>query len=120
MNHRMTAIAWALAAALVTPAFAHAQLPGSVQIPGTGQLQLPQKTELLAQARQMMEDLTSMKSSGSLPPDQVAKVDALLPKATALNAELEKPQVDATRLPQLATTLSSLQKDVSALKALTK
>ncbi len=36
------------------------------------------------------------------------------------NTELEKPQVEASRLSQLAKDLSDLQKQVGALKALVK
>jgi hypothetical protein len=62
----------------------------------------------------------SMKSSGKLAPAQATQVDALLPKAQSLNDALEKPQVDAASLPQLASNLSDLQKQVGPLKALMK
>lgn len=122
MRHRMTAIIGVLAVWLLAPALGGAQIPG-VQIPGTGQLSvpaLPQKAQLLQQAQQMVTDLTSMKSSGSLTPTQMGKVDTLLPKATALNTELGKPQVEASRLPQMAKDLGDLQKEVSALKGMVK
>ena len=60
----------------------------------------------------MVSDLTSMKSSGKLAPEQTKQVDTLLPKATSLTSELEKPQVEAAKLPQLASDLSDLQKQV--------
>ena len=41
-------------------------------------------------------------------------VDTLLPKATSLTSELEKPQVEAAKLPQLASDVSDLQKQVGA------
>src|SRR5687767_10659053 len=50
----------------------------------------------------LLGDLTSMKSSGKLAAAQMTQVDELLPKATSVTTELEKPQVDAARLPQLA------------------
>ncbi len=123
MTYRMRTTSWVLIGCLFAPAIASAQLPGGVQVPGTGQLSvpsIPSKTQLLGQSKQMVTDLTSMKSSGKLAPDQAGKVDALLPKATALNTELEKPQVEASRLSQLAKDLSDLQKQVGALKALVK
>ncbi len=61
------------------------------------------KDTLLNQAKALVTDLTSMKSGGNLAPSQVTQVDNLLPKATSLTGELEKPQVDAGRLPQLAS-----------------
>ena len=123
MTYRMSTTIWVLTGCLLAPAIASAQLPGGVQVPGAGQLSvpaLPSKAQLLGQAKQTVEDLTSMKSSGKLAPDQAGKVDALLPKATALNTELEKPQVEASRLAQVAKDLSDLQKQVGALKALVK
>ena len=61
-----------------------------------------------------------MKSSGKLAPEQVQKVDTLLPKAQSLNTELAKPQVDAASLPQMASNLSELQKEVGVLKGFMK
>lgn len=104
---------------VLAPAVASAQ----VQIPGTGMsvpTSLPTKADLLAQAKQMVQDLTSMKSSGKLAADQVKKVDALLPKANALTAQLEKPQIAADKLGQLAKDVSDMQTQVGALKGLVK
>jgi hypothetical protein len=78
------------------------------------------KDALLTQATQVVTDLTLMKSSGKLAAEQATQVNTLLPKATSVTTELAKPQVEATRLPQLATDVSDLQKQVSALKGLMK
>ena len=68
----------------------------------------------------MVADLVSMKSSGKLAPEQTTQVDELLPKARSLTSELEKPQVEIGKLPQLASDMSDLQKQVSTLKGMLK
>jgi hypothetical protein len=102
-------------------AWAHAggmQVPGGMSVPGIpGGLS---KDGLLQQAKGLVSELTSMKSSGKLPPAQAKKADELLPKAQSLNDELEQPQIDAGRLPQLASNLTDLQKQVGALKGFMK
>ena len=121
MRHWMIAVG-ALALATVVPAPAPAQIPG-VQVPSTGSMaipSLPSKTQLLQQAKQMVTDLTSLKSNSSLTASQKGTVDTLLPKATSLSSELEKPQVDTSRLTQLAKELGDLQKQVTSLKGLVK
>src|SRR5262245_18359132 len=90
---------------LTTTVAAPAQLPAGVQMPGR-----LSKEALLRQAKDLLAELTSMKSSGKLAPVQSKQVDQLLPKAQSLTGELEKPQVEASRLPQLASNLSYLQK----------
>ena len=122
MRYRMTTLIGTLVVGLMAPLLAFAQIPG-VQVPSTGGISmpsLPQKTQLLDQAKQMVTDLTSMKSSGSLNPSQMSTVDKLLPKATSLNSELEKPQVEPSKLTQLAQELGDLQKQVTALKGMVK
>jgi hypothetical protein len=109
----MTVMVWAMVACAVMPAVALAQ------IPGLGSM-IPDKAQLLEQAQKLVADLTSMKSSGKLGAADTAKVDALLPKATAVNSELAKPQVETSRLPQLASQLSDLQKQTASLKGLMK
>jgi hypothetical protein len=105
----------------MSPVGALAQIPGIGAVPGTGSLTGGfSKDSLLAQAKEMVSDLTSMKSSGKLAPEQTKQVDTLLPKATSLTSELEKPQVDAAKLPQLASDVSNLQKQVGALKSFMK
>ncbi len=120
MSHRKVVSACVIVIFLVAPLGALAQLPGGVQLPGgtslpTGGLS---KDALLTQAKEMMADLTSMKSSGKLAAPQTKQVDKLLPKATSLTSELEKPQVEPSKLSQLASQLSDLQKQVGALKGL--
>jgi hypothetical protein len=106
-----------LSGCLLAPMVTAAQVPG-VQLPGVGTLSVTSKTQLMDQAKQMVQDLTSMKTSGKLSADQVGKVDALLPKANALNAELAKPEIETNKLTQLAKDLGDLQKQVGVLKAL--
>jgi hypothetical protein len=120
MRYRL-AVGAAVAALVMSPVGALAQIPGIGAVPGTGSLTGGfSKDSLLAQAKEMVSDLTSMKSSGKLAPEQTKQVDTLLPKATSLTSELEKPQVDAAKLPQLASDVSNLQKQVGALKSFMK
>jgi uncharacterized coiled-coil DUF342 family protein len=100
MNHRTTMSAMALLGLILGPAAAGAQ----------------QRDQLLAQARQVVEELTSLKSNGALGAEQAAEVDELLPLATALSNELEKPQADGASLRELSGDLAEIQKQVSALK----
>jgi hypothetical protein len=109
-----------LSCLVVAPAGSWAQV-GGMQVPGG--MSLPgvlSKDSLLKQAKGLLTDLTSMKSSGKLPAAQGQKVDELLPKAQSLNDELEKPQLDTARLPQLAVNLNDLQKQVGVLKGFMK
>jgi hypothetical protein len=116
MRHhaRIAVIMLSLTLAAATPVLA--QLPGGVQLPGASQLL--SKDALLAQAKQLLGELTSMKSSGALQPTQAAQVDTLIPKATSLTSELEKPQIEASRLSGLAKDLGDMQKQVAALKGM--
>ena len=91
-------------------------MPGAGSLPTGGF----SKASLLKQAQDLVSDLTSMKSAGKLAPAQATEVDGLLPKAESVKVELEKPQVEPTRLPQLATDLSDLQKQASVLKGFMK
>jgi hypothetical protein len=113
MRHYKWIAGAVLALTLATTTAPLAQLPGGMQLPGA-----ISKDALLAQAKQVLADLTSMKSSAALQPAQAAQVDTLLPKATSLTNELGKPQVDAARLPGLASQLGDLQKQVAALKGM--
>ena len=78
------------------------------------------KDDLLSQAKQMVTDLTSMKSSGKLTTDQAGTVDAMLPKANAMTTDLEKPQVETSKLVQYAKDLGEMQKQLTALKSMVK
>lgn len=113
LNGRMMLMAWAVIGCALTPAVALAQLPN------VGSM-LPDKTQLLEQAQKLVTELTAMKSSGKLGAADAGKVDSLLPKATALNTELAKPQVPPSRLTQLAGQLGDLQKQVGALRGVMK
>jgi hypothetical protein len=115
LNSRMAVIVWVMVACAMIPTATLAQM----QIPGVGSM-LPDKAQLLEQAQKLVADLTSMKSSGKLGAADTAKVDSLLPKATAVNTELAKPQVEPSRLAQLAGQLGDLQKQVGALKGVMK
>jgi hypothetical protein len=86
------------------------------QIPGVGAV-LGDKAQLLEQAQKLVTELTSMKNSGKLSTADSAKVNTMLPKATAVNTELAKPQVEPSRLTQLAGQLGDLQKQYGALKS---
>ena len=120
MRYRL-AIGVAVATVLIGSVPSFAQIPGMGAVPGVGSLTGGfSKESLLAQAKEMVSDLTSMKSSGKLPPEQTKQVDTLLPKATSLTSELEKPQVEAAKLPQLASDVSDLQKQVGVLKSFMK
>jgi hypothetical protein len=128
MAQRILIVLAMLSIFLVAPLAAHAQMPGGVQVPqapqmpGTGSLptSLPSKDSLLDQAKGMVSDLTSMKSSGKLDAAQTKQVDGMLPKAQSLTSELEKPQVPPNKLTQLASSLSDLQKQLATLKGLIK
>jgi hypothetical protein len=123
MRQRIPIGTWILAVLLMSPLTALAQIPGGVQVPGTSALpsaSLPTKDGLLEQAKGMVTDLTAMKSSGKLAPAQVQQVDGLLPKATALTSDLQKPQIPTSKLAEYATTLNDLQKQVGMLKSAIK
>ena len=116
MTYRTMRGAVIIATLLAAPVAALAQLPGALSLPTGGF----SKDALLAQAKEMVADLVSMKSSGKLAPEQTKQVDELLPKARSLTGELEKPQVEIGKLPQLASDMSDLQKQVSTLKGMLK
>jgi hypothetical protein len=105
-------IASLLMGLLVAAGTAHAQLPGGMQVPRGAQIptSIPSKDSVLAQAKQMVEELTSLKGSGKLAPEQTKKVDELLPRANSLTTELAKPHVETSKLTQYARDLSDLQK----------
>ena len=121
MRHSMI-VPWVVVAMLAGPIAVCAQLPGGIQIPGG--MALPSgglsQDMLLQQAKAILGDLTSMKTSGQLAPAQMSDLDALLPQAQSLTGELEKPQVDAARLPALAGNLTDLQQKVGVLKGFIK
>ena len=111
-----------LAALFFTPLGVFAQMPGGVQVPSTGSMPtgMLSKDTLLQQAKGMVSDLTSLKGSGKLDAAQTKQVDGMLPKAQSVTTELEKPQVPPNKLTQLASQLSELQKQYSALMAMIK
>jgi hypothetical protein len=111
-----------LAVFLTAPLAALAQMPGGMQVPGTGSLptSMLSKDTLLQQAKGMVSDLTSMKSSGKLDAAQATQVDGMLPKAQSLTSELEKPQIPPSKVTQLASSLSDLQKELATLQGLVK
>lgn len=107
-----------LAASPLVPGPVLAQI-GGVQIPGAASV-IPDKAQLLEQAKKLVTDLTAMKQDPKLAPADKGKVDTLLPQATAVNTELAKPQVEPSRLTQLAAQLGDLQKQAGALKGLVR
>jgi hypothetical protein len=122
MTRRLLTTFSLLAVLLTAPLAVLAQMPGGVQMPGPGSLPtgMLSKDALLEQAKGMVSDLTSMKSSGKLDATQTKQVDGMLPKAQSLTSELEKPQVPPSKLSQLASSLSDLQKQMATLKSLVK
>jgi len=126
MTRRLLIALSILSILFTAPLAALAQMPGGVQVPGTGSLpasiptSLPSKDTLLQQAKGMVSDLTSMKTSGKLDAAQVKQVDTMLPKAQSLTSELEKPQIPTSKLTQLASSMSDLQKQMTTLKSLVK
>jgi hypothetical protein len=116
-----TAWSLGLAAVLLTatliPATVGAQIPGVGSLPSS---MIPDKAALLEQAKKLLADLTAMKQDPKLPAADKSKVDTLIPKATAVNTELAKPQVEPSRLTQLAGQLGDLQKQAAALKGMAR
>jgi len=113
LNGRMLLMTWAVIACVLAPAVSLAQLPSIGSM-------LPDKAQLLEQAQKLVTELTAMKSSGKLGAADASKVDSLLPKATAVNTELAKPEVPPSRLAQLAGQLGELQKQMGSLQGLMK
>jgi len=110
-----TVLAAALIAATLTPVTVGAQIPGVGSLPSS---MIPDKTALFEQAKKLLAELTAMKQDPKLPAADKSKVDKLLPQATAVNTELAKPQVEPSRLTQLAGQLGDLQKQVGVLKGM--
>ena len=106
-----------LTAALCAGALAPAA--ASAQIPGIGSM-IPDKSALLEQAKKLVTDLTALKQNPKLPAAEAGKVDAMIPKANALSSELGKPQVEPSRLAQLAGQLGDLQRQYGSLLSLLK
>jgi len=110
----MTMLWSVLLAALVLSA-ALLPAPASAQLPGMSSL-IPDKATLLEQGKKLLADLTAMKQDPKLPAADKTKVDAMIPKATAVNTELAKPQVEPSKLTQLAAQLGDLQKQYASLR----
>lgn len=122
MTQRLLIALSLLAILLTAPFAALAQMPSVPKVPTTSSLptSMLSKDALLDQAKGMVSDLTSMKSSGKLDVAQTKQVDGMLPKAQSLTSELEKPTVAPSKLTQLASSLSDLQKQLTTLKGLVK
>jgi hypothetical protein len=75
---------------------------------------------MLTQVNDMVTDLDSMKSSGKLTSEQLTQVAQLLTKAAGLKGQLQNvgSGFDPLQVPQLASDLADLQKQIGALKAL--
>ena len=106
-----------LLAGALAPAAVSAQIPGVGTLPGSV---MPDKSALLDQAKKLVTDLTALKQNPKLPAAEAGKVDAMIPKANAVSSELAKPQVEPSRLAQLAGQLGDLQKQYSSLLSLLK
>ena len=109
-----TVLAIVLLAAVLAPMCAGAQMPSVGSLPTS---LIPDKAALLEQGKKIVADLLTLKENPKLPAADRGKVDALLPKANAVNAELAKPQVETSKLSQLAGQVTELQKQVAAIKA---
>jgi hypothetical protein len=105
----------ALLVAALTPAAVSAQIPGVGSLPSSVGSMIPDKAALLEQGKKLLADLTAMKQDPKLPAADKTKVDSLIPKTTAVNTELAKPQVEPSRLTQLAGQLGDLQKQYASL-----
>ncbi len=102
-----------LIAMMLGPAPASAQMPGVGSLPSS---MIPDKAALLEQAKKILADLTAMKADPKLPAADKAKVDTLIPQARTVNTELAKPQVEPSKLTQLAGQVTDLQKQLAAIK----
>jgi len=109
-----TMLTMLLMAAVMSPAEGTAQMPGVGSLPSS---MIPDKAALLEQGKKILADLMTMKQDPKLPAADKAKVDALIPKAQTVNTELAKPQVETSKLTQLASQVTDLQKQVTAIKA---
>ena len=87
----------------------------SAQMPSIGSM-LPDKATLLEQGKKLLADLTAMKQDPNTSAADKSKLDTMIPKATSVNTELAKPQVEPSKLTQLASQLGDLQKQYAALK----
>ena len=103
-----------LMALALGPTEAAAQMPGVGSLPSS---LLPDKAALLEQGKKILADLVAMKADPKLPAADKSKVEALIPKAQSVNTELAKPQVETSKLTQLASQVTELQKQVAAIKA---
>src|SRR5262252_4772579 len=115
----MTILRSVLGAVLLTSTLVAA--PVSAQLPGVGSLpgsMIPDKAALLEQAKKLLADLTALKQDPKLPVADKTKVDAMIPTATAVNTELAKPQVEPSKLTQLAAQLGDLQKQYASLRGM--
>ena len=117
MKRMAFVLAAALLAAALAPAGAGAQIPSVGSLPSS---MVPDKAALLEQGKKLLAELTALKQDPKLPAADRSKVDALLPQATKVNTELAKPQVDTSKLTQLAGQLADLQKQAAALKGAVK
>jgi hypothetical protein len=121
MRQRILIGAWILVALLAVSLPTFAQMPTIPSAPAVPSLPtVPSKDALLQQAKGMVSDLTTLKTSGKLAPAQVQQVDGLLPKATALTNDLQKPQIPTSKLAEYATTMKDLQQQVATLKSFVK
>ena len=85
MRYRLM-IGTAVAALVIGPVVVQAQIPGVGAVPGMGSLTGGfSKDSLLAQAKEMVSDLVSMKSSGKLAAEQTKQVDTLLSEGDVLD-----------------------------------
>ena len=109
---------WSLVLAVLVLAAMLGPMPASAQMPSVPSIgsMIPDKATLLEQGKKLLADLTAMKQDPNVSAADKTKADALIPKATSVNTELAKPQVEPSKLTQLASQLGDLQKQYAALK----
>jgi uncharacterized protein involved in exopolysaccharide biosynthesis len=105
MDNGTRAIVWALCGCLLAPAAVGAETA------------TPPRGYLVRQANRVVMELTSIKSSGRvLASDDEARLEALLERGAVLTANLARPEIEDSRLAELAGELSDLQREVKALR----
>ena len=110
---------WLVAFAVASITAPLAPVPVQAQIPGMSSL-VPDKAALLEQGKKLLAELTAMKQDPKVSAEDKGKIDKMIPRATSVNTELAKPNVEPAKLTQLAGQLGDLQKQLGAIKGMGK
>ena len=110
---------WFTVCAIALIAAPLAPVPVQAQIPGVSSM-IPDKAALLEQGKKLLAELTAMKQDPKVSAADKGKIDKMIPQATSVNTELAKPNVEPTKLTQLAGQLGDLQKQLGAIKGMGK